>query len=351
MARVLRKNLTVIVSILIGLAALGYILSNITIDQVFDTFKDATIELILIFILIQFVMFLVLTYRWKLILHSQNHKDIGVWRLMGYKLVGYAVSFITPSAKIGGEPVRAGLLSSKENMSFQRALSSVVIDKTIELSTNGFFTVLGFILILFSFVISENIKTMLIVIIVIFLCLIFLFNYNMIKGKKFLSKFFLFFSSKKKKSKLLNKVIEFEDLVVKFYSADTKHFFYSLFWSVVSWLLMFFEFKVAAMIVGLNISVFQIFLIVCVVGAAFVVPIPMGLGALEAGQVGLFALFAISQAAGVALAFVIRIKDIFLTIIGFILLAFYGLNLKEVIKDTSYITKDVKKLKKEEIEK
>ena len=114
---------------------------------------------------------------------------------------------------------------------------------------------------------------------------------------------------------------------------------------------MFFEFKVAANIVGLNLTIFQLFLIICVVGAAFVVPIPMGLGALEAGQIGLFSILAISQAAGIGLAFVIRIKDIIISAIGMILFAYYGLSFKEVVKDTGYITKEVKRLKTKEEEK
>ena len=344
----LKKNLIVFVSVIIGVAALWYILDNITINQVLDTFKDATWEMLFMYVLIQFILFLILTYRWKLILRSQGHKDVGIWHLFGYKLVGYGVSFLTPSAKIGGEPVRAGLLASREKMSFQRGLSSVVIDKTMELSTNGLFTVLGFIIILFSFVVSKSMKTILIAVIVIFVALIFIFNYQMIRGKKFFSGIINFFSKKKEKpSRFFIKVLEFEELVVKFYRDDTKYFFYTLFLSIFSWVVMFFEFKVVSSIVGLNLNMFQIFLVVCMIGAATIVPIPMGLGAMEAGQVGLFAILGIRQAAGVGLAFVTRIKDLVLSAIGLILLAVYGLNFKEVVRDTGYITKDVKKLKKE----
>lgn len=348
-----KKNIIVFLSILVGIAALWYILDQIKIADIINTFKDVTWDIIVWFIVVQIVMFLVLTWRWQLILQSQGHKHVTLWRLLGYKMVGYGVSFLTPSAKVGGEPVRAGLLSTRENMTFHRALSSVVIDKTMELSTNGLFTIIGFIVILMSFVVSESVKNSLIVFIIIFLFVIVYFNYRLLRGKKFFQIIFNFFGLYKIKrlKGFIKKAKEFETLVIKFYSKDRKYFYYSLIISIVSWCIMFFEFKFAALMVGQNLTILQLFFIICVVGAAFIVPIPMGLGALEAGQIGIFALLGISKAAAVGLAFVIRLKDIILSAIGIILLGIYGLNIREVVNDTGYITKEVKRLNKERYEK
>lgn len=348
-----KKNIVVIISILIGVAALWYILDQITITEVLNAFKDVTWDIILFFVLIQVAMFLVLTWRWQIILQSQGHNQVKLWRLLNYKLVGYGISFLTPSAKIGGEPVRAGLLASRENMPFQRALSSVVIDKTMELSTNGLFTIIGFVAIILWLGVSESVKNSLIAFIIVFFILIVYFNYRMLRGKKFfqiLFKFLGLYKVKKLKG-FLKKTKEFEELVIKFYSKDRKYFYYSLLISVLSWLMMFFEFKFAALMVGQDLTIMQLFFIICVVGVAFMIPIPMGLGALEAGQIGIFALLGISEAAAVGLAFVVRIKDIVLSVIGLTLLGFYGLDFRQVVKDTGYITKEVKRLKHEEEEK
>lgn len=344
----LKKNVVVLFGVLIGAFALWYILKEITIKKVLETFNHASLELIFLFIVVQFLLFLSVTYRWKLILESQGHVSTSIWRLLAYKVVGYGVSFLTPSAKVGGEPIRAGLVCKKEGIEFHKALSSVVIDKTLEISTNGLFTVIGFVVLLMTFVVSIGIQSMIISISAVLLFLIVAFNYRMFKGKLFFVKIFEIFRFHKSKrfENFMKKVYEFEELVVVFYRTNDRYFWLSIWWSVFSWFLMFLEYKLAGLMIGLDLTLFQLFMIICVVGAAFVVPIPMGLGALEAGQLGLFNLLRIGSAHGVALAFVVRIKDIFISAVGLILLAVFGLNFKEVIKDSGFITKEVKRLKK-----
>ena len=153
-----KQNWVVAISVIIGLVAMYFIIRELSWEAIKNTLKNATWELILAFVVIQIFMFIFLTLRWQVVLHSQGVKHVKFWHLFNYKMVGYSISFLTPSAKIGGEPVRAGLLSTREKMKYSDALSSVVIDKTIELSTSGIFTVIGFMIILVSFAVSEYMK-------------------------------------------------------------------------------------------------------------------------------------------------------------------------------------------------
>ena len=345
-----QRKLIIILSLIVGFFLLWLVFKDVTLKEVLDSFKSATLEMVIYYVIVQLLIIVILTWRWKVILDSQGIKNVNFFRLNSYRLVGQAIGFVTPSAKLGGEPVRAGLLSTRENIPFKTALSSVVIDKTIELSTSASFFVLGVIIVMLSFVVNPEIMQLMIIISAVFLVLVIWFNYRMLKGKAFFLHIFevMGLSRIKGFKKIGRKIKEFESLIIKFYHKDTKYFYYTLLISFMSWLVMFFEYKIAGQMVGQDLSLMQIFLIFSFVGAAYTVPIPMALGALEAGQYSIFGIIRVSQAAGLGLGLLIRLKDVIITIIGFILLAVYGLKLKDAVKETNYIDKDIHKLEKDE---
>jgi uncharacterized protein (TIRG00374 family) len=342
------KKQIVLISVLIGVVALWYIFTKIPIVHVFESLKkNVSWQLLLIYILIQIAIFTVLTYRWKIVLASQGITKVSLFKLNNYKLVGYAVSYITPLAKVGGEPVRAGLLSTREKVPFKKSLSSIVIDKTLELTTSAMFFVVGGIYILMRFAVASQLKFVIIVVSVFFVLLFGLFNYRMLRGKSFFHKTFevLGIWKIKKMKKFSKKLFDFEQLVIKFYHEDRKYFFYTILISLISWILMFFEYMIVGKMVGAAFTPVQIFLVFSFVGVAYLVPIPMALGTLEAGQISVFGLINISAAAGVALSLIIRMKDIFISIIGLILLTIFGLKIKDVVKNAKGIDKEVERLK------
>ncbi len=345
--KIVNKRNIIIFSLVAGIIAVWYVFSTVSWSDVVNAFSGATLELVLYYVLVQLGLMAVMTVRWQVILNSQGFKGMNVFKLNNYRLVGQAISFITPSAKLGGEPVRAGLLSSKEGIPFDKALSSVVIDKTLEVSTSGAFFIIGGLFILLSFVVSPDLKYMILGLSLFFLILVFLFNYRVMRGKHFFHTFFDIIKLTKIKSlkKFMKKVKDFELLIIKFYHKDRVHFLYTLLISLVGWILMFVEYYIAGKILGQELSLLQIFLVFSFVGAAYIVPVPMALGALEAGQMSVFNLLKIGTATGLALSLIIRVKDMFLAGIGILLLFIFGLNFKKVVQDTKYLDEEVHKIK------
>lgn len=327
-----------------------FIYKEISFTEVFNMFRNATLKQVFIYVALQFLLFLTLTFRWFVVIRSQGIKGINIFKLNNYKIVGYAVSFLTPSAKIGGEPVRAGILSSKHNIPFNKALSSVVIDKTLELTTSALFFILGGMYLLIKFVVAPELRNVIIAVMIFFIVIFGVFNYRMMAGKSFFHKIFTIIRLDKLKSlkKFSRNLKDFEKLVIKFYHKDKKYFLYTIGISFVSWIIMFFEYRIAGEILGQILTPAQIFLIFSFVGAAYLVPIPMALGALEAGQVSVFSLIRVSAAAGVGLSLIVRVKDMLISAIGMVLLLFYGLKFKEVYNQANRIDREVKRL--EEVE-
>jgi uncharacterized membrane protein YbhN (UPF0104 family) len=108
---------------------------------------------------------------------------------------------------------------------------------------------------------------------------------------------------------------------------------------------MFLEYKIAGLMVGQNLTPLQSFLIFSFVGFAYMIPIPMALGALEASQISAFSIIGISTAAGLALSFLVRVKDMIIAVIGIVILGIQGMDLNTTFKETEYLDKDVEKLK------
>jgi hypothetical protein len=99
-------------------------------------------------------------------------------------------------------------------------------------------------------------------------------------------------------------------------------------------MLMFVEYFCAMQFFGYAITPLQTFLIFSFVGAAYLFPIPLAIGVLEAAQISVFSVIGINPAAGVGLAMIIRFKDVIWSCIGFSLLFIYSISFKEVVKES-----------------
>jgi glycosyltransferase 2 family protein len=342
------KNVLLGLSVILGIAAVIVIYNLIDIKEVLSLLRNTTITLILLYIATQVAMTLIVTWRWKVVLESQGIHHVSMKNLTKYVLVGRGVSFLTPSGKLGSEPVRAGLLSSKDNIKFDKALSSVVIDRSLDVSASIAFFVIGLFAMVFFFVVSPSFSDSLLVISAFLLIAIIIFNYRMLKGKKVFHHVFRFFHFHKvrKFEKFEKKLVAIEKLIIKFYHKDTKYFYQTLAISLLSWVFMFVEFKIAGLMIGENLSPVQSFIIFSFIGMAYILPVPMALGTLEASQISAFSIMGIRASAGLALSFLVRLKDFIISIIGVAILASYGVSVEKTVKETDYLDKEVAHLDK-----
>lgn len=342
------KKTLLALSIVLGIAATIILYKVVDIKEVINMLSHTTLLLILAYIFIQAIMIFVVTWRWKVVLDSQNIKHVKTSQLLKYMLVARGIGFLTPAGKLGSEPARAGLLSSRDNIKFEKAFSSVIIDRSIDVTTSVGFFAIGIFAMLLFFVASPIFSDVMIMLSIIVLTSIIIFNYRMLKGKKVFQHIFRFLKLNKfkKLKKFEQKLESVETLVIKFYHKDTNYFYQTLWISILSWLLMFVEYNIAGKMVGQNFTPLQSFLIFSFVGLAYMIPIPMSLGALEASQISAFSIIGVGAAAGLALSFLVRLKDIVISLIGIAILGVYGINVKKTVEETKYLDKDVEKLKK-----
>ena len=85
---------------------------------------------IMLLIALRFLFWIIRTISWRLVLTRCSSDHVSFSTLFWAELAGHAMGYFTPSAKLGGDAIRAMMLSPVPK---NQALASVVIDKTIEL--------------------------------------------------------------------------------------------------------------------------------------------------------------------------------------------------------------------------
>lgn len=129
----------------------------------------AGVNLYLIFIVIAlyFVNLFVKAIRWHVLLNSTgDSKKVPFRRILPYYLIGLALNNITPG-RIGGDPVRAYILKSKENVPMGQGLSSVFIEKIADLFILAILALIG-VLLLFPYLQGSIVFQLLLSVIIVF---------------------------------------------------------------------------------------------------------------------------------------------------------------------------------------
>jgi uncharacterized protein (TIRG00374 family) len=98
------------------------------------------------------VFWVLRTFNWKQVYDCYGPRR-PFRRLFEARLADNAVSFLTPSAMLGGLPVRAMML---EGVDRRRALASVILDKTIEGATMAAYTIMAMLAALLTLPMSDE---------------------------------------------------------------------------------------------------------------------------------------------------------------------------------------------------
>jgi glycosyltransferase 2 family protein len=152
-------------SLIVGTILFIFALKYTGMDNILTSLKIVNKKAFFFYLLISISIFFGFVFRWYLIIKCHNY-NISLFKLFNYRVAGFAISYLTPSARVGGEPIRTYFLV-KNKIPFEKAMSSVVIDKSLELTANAVMTVIGAIIFAFFVVLSNKIKWLIMIIVLI----------------------------------------------------------------------------------------------------------------------------------------------------------------------------------------
>ncbi len=322
----MKKGLFLAAGVVIGLALLIGVFYLFPFTDFLALVLNISLPLLGLYLLVSFAIFLLLAWRWAIILKAHGI-TLPKRKILGYRYVGFAVSFVTPGPKVGGEMARAALMR-RDKVSFPKGFSSVVADKTIELSSFGMMFFLSLVFALALLPIPPGLRATLTVVTVILFLAVTNGFILMIRGKDPVMRIFRFLRLDKINflKKYKQELREFEKNILAFYGKNKKKFWQAQAISAMAWLFALLEFYLIFRMLGITPTFVEVFLVYSVVGMIYMIPIPLALGSLEAGQAAMFTALGLPAAAGAVVAMITRGRDLLWTLVGFTLLGYYGID-------------------------
>lgn len=325
----MRQRIILVASAIVGFVLLISVVYHIGFEMIFSAFLEAKTLYLIPYILVALLVLLTLIVKWKIILSAFGY-DVSLSKLVLYKCCGFAAAYLTPSAFIGGEGVRAYLLS-KHGISYSKGLSVNIIDKSVELTVNVLFTIIGTIMLVLYVSLPKNTLQAIIIGLVVAIILVILYHYQMIRSKAFFSLIVRpwkgihrgFFTSLETNFRTVEKNIS------EFFCKHRMVYYQSLLLSLIAWVFMFLEYKLLLLTLGYNASLIILFLVISVTGLAYIFPIPAALGVLEGGQASLFKFSNMGISKGIALSIIVRMKDLVVSFVGLFYIFNYGVSLRD----------------------
>jgi len=306
------------------LGALAYwAIKKIPFDEIWQSLHQVRPVQLLLWGGLNLLILEMVTGRWWLVLRSQGF-SIPFFTLSGYRLAGFAVSYVTPGPQVGGEVLQAVLLQKHQSVPAASAVSSVVLEKVLELLSNfAFLGVGGLVIVTGGIFGAGGLQSRVIWFIAVVILLSIGYMLLLWRGHSP-------FSQAMRRVRFPGNVGPGWDRLVKF-TRESEHqmgdFFHksplvlvqTLVLSFLIWAASVIDYALVASFLGLRLSIPEIIAALTVLCVAFLSPLPGGLGTLEAGQFFVMQSLGLNPALGISLSLLIRGRDIVLGGVGLFL--------------------------------
>lgn len=130
-----------LVLLFVGLVTLGFLVWHIGPRNIYDAAATLGPVALLAILIPSLIMYVIEAYGWKVTL-GDIAKHVSFWRLLAIRTAGEVVNMTTPTAYVGGEPLKAYLLR-KHHVPIVEGLASVVIAKTTMTIAEVLFILVG----------------------------------------------------------------------------------------------------------------------------------------------------------------------------------------------------------------
>jgi uncharacterized protein (TIRG00374 family) len=272
---------------------------------------------ILCLLLLRILFWSMRTLAWKVVLRQCSAGSVSFSSLLCAELAGHAVGHFTPSAKLGGDAIRALMIGPVPK---NHALASVVLDKSIELMATVLMMSIGLFIALVRIRMAPAQRAIFLSLTAAAAILIFVIFRKQKKGL-----FIWILDSLKRlriRSKFLEakreRLIETDTIIADFYSHHRRPFLGAFLIYIAMVLLWAVEMHLTFLFLGLRgITPLKSFLATTLGIVANIVPvIPAGIGIYEMTYLSVFAILRIRQKSGIAVIFVRRMLNLLLAVSG-----------------------------------
>ena len=295
---------------IIGIVLFIYIISKINLQEVAQNFLNIDLRFLLLAFVLTIPSLLIKTLKWKQLVKPFNielsmKEGISAW------LSGFFIGLITPGRV--GDLARAFYL--KEKMKIGSALTTVVIDRVLDIFVLMALSVLGVFFIITNFHIDGKIIQIIFgtfVLVIIAAIVFFQKKY----ASALLKPLFNIFVPEKYKERLKSSYQDFYDGITTL-KANKGAIAKAAMLSVIAWIITFTNYFVLSLAIGLNVEYFFILMIMPIVLLVEILPISFsGIGTRDATLILFFAIIGLSANSAVALSLTILIFNYIYSLAG-----------------------------------
>lgn len=300
------------------LAALLYFaLRNAPLPEIWNSLNHLRLWQIATLVFINIFIYTLVTLRWWIIIRAER-KTITFLPLMLVRVAVFGISYFTLGPQVGGEPLQVLYLQRKYGMTYTRATSTVIMDKLLEFLANFFLLVFGLIAVLQAGIISTNGNRPFASLIPLAVLLAWppIHITLMIRGFYPIGAILRTALSRSGNPKWMRFIIAAERMAGMFCQRYPHALLMAVGTSLAAGVGMVTEYALIISFLGINLHGWQTLAAWTTSWLAFLVPLPGGLGALEASQVFTLGAFEISAALAIGVTLLIRARDLLIGGLG-----------------------------------
>jgi glycosyltransferase 2 family protein len=306
--------------VLLWLCVLGLFtlaLRQAELGQVWQGIGRLGARQILALIGLNLVILALMAARWGLALRAFGSR-VRLLPLLAYRLAGFGVSYFTPGPQFGGEPLQVHLLHRDQGVPLAVAVSSVFLDRLVDLLANFTFLAGGTLVIALYGRAGSAFGGIWflaggLVLLPLGHLLALRHGYHPVAWA--LQHIWL-----RLRRPALHHAAEMacqaEGQIGLLLRDQPGMFARMIALAGLTWLMVIAEFWLAVKFLGMSSSLAEAITILTAARLAFLLPLPGGLGALEASQALATGWLGWGPEAGLALSLVIRARDVFLAVLG-----------------------------------
>jgi len=300
-----------LLSILILL--LYFALRHAPLTEILQTLKRLQLWQISILIIINAMIYTLITLRWWIIVRAES-KTVSYFPLLAVRIAVFGVSYFTLGPQVGGEPLQVLYLQRKYGLTYTRATASVFMDKLLEFLANFLLLAVGLTSIFQAGFIFRNGSSSILSLsgLVILFILPPIYIILMLRGVHPISSILRKIST----NKLARFICASERMAGTFCRRHLSALLAAIGVSLLAAAGMVTEYFLITSFLQIDLAFSQTIAAWTAGWLAFLVPLPGGLGALEASQVFALGAFGISGASAISVTLLIRARDLFIGGLG-----------------------------------
>lgn len=315
-----RSRLSQMLFFLALAALLAWALRNVPLYDIWLVVRRLHAWQLGILLFLNGLIYVLLSLRWWLVVRA-GARQVPYWPLLLVRLAVFGVSYFTVGPQVGGEPLQVLALQRRYRVPYSQATASVLMDKLLEFLVNFLLLAIGLSAILRAGLLAQGNPSTLPVLILLSLLVAWppLHIGLMYFGRLPLTILLARLPFVPKRSGFVRFVRASEWMASRFCRRHMRALLLALFVSLLAGCGMLLEYGLVLNFLAINLPFWSVVAGWTAGWLSFLVPLPGGLGALEASQVFALGAFGIPAAKAIGVTLLVRARDLIVGGFGLLL--------------------------------